>query len=279
MNCVFDRELPEAVSVAGDTRQEDGTAVRVNSKNYVAAIIRFQGESSASGTLELDLKTTGQPPSRLGVILYRRNAKHQLERISTPAWLKAVPIDSFGQLKFDFPAGRFKSGTEYQIYIYRANQKGTLVFRRITFKTRAGGKSMSLHYKNTPDLVGPVTRGPSGKPDFHIHLTGVDPAKSIREIVVTRPGGRWVSGDDVKKNFWMIDYYDSADFPARKNPRNNFGGALHSGLSCIDLVMEGGYAEGASYQCEVFYSDGTRDLWKAELEKPDRPLSAFPAPA
>ena len=271
LDCVFDRKLPAGISVAGDTRQENGTAVRVNSKYYVAAVIRFQGESSAAGTLELDLKTTGQPPSQLGVILYFRNAKRQLERISTPAWLKAVPIDSFGQMKFTFPAGRFKTGTEYQIYIYRANQKGTLIFRRISFKTQAGGKSISLHYKNTPDLVGPVTRGPSGKPDFHIHLTGVNPAKSIREIVVTRPGGRWVSGDDVKKNFWMIDYYDSADFPARKNPRNNFDGALHSGLSCIDLVMEGGYAEGASYQCEVFYSDGTKDIWKAELEKPERP--------
>jgi len=271
LDCVFDRGLPAGISVAGDTRQENGTAVRVNSKNYVAAVIRFQGESSAAGTLELDLKTIGQPPSLLGVILYFRNTKRQLERISTPAWLKAVPIDSFGQMKFTFPAGRFKTGTEYQIYIYRANQKGTLVFRRISFKTQASGKSISLHYKNTPDLVGPVTRGPSGKPDFHIHLTGVNPAKSIREVVVTRPGGRWVSGDDVKKNFWMIDYYDSADFPARKNPRNNFDGALHSGLSCIDLVMEGGYAEGASYLCEVFYSDGTKDIWKAELEKPERP--------
>ena len=124
LNCVFDRELPDAVSVAGDTRQEDGAAVRINSKNYVAAIIRFQGESSASGMLELDLKTTGQPPSRLGVILYRRDAKRVLERISTSAWLKAVPIDSFGQLTFNFPAGTFKSGTEYQIYIYRANQIG-----------------------------------------------------------------------------------------------------------------------------------------------------------
>lgn len=272
LNCVFDRELPAAVSVAGDTRQENGTAVRVNSKNYVAAVIRFDGETSASGSLELDLKTSGQPPSLLGVILYRRNAKRALERISTPAWLKAVPIDSFGQLTFNFPAGTFKSGTEYQIYIYRANQKGTLFFRRITFRTAKTEKSITLNYRNTPDLVGPLTRGPSGKPDFHIHLTGVNPAKSIREVVVTRPGGRWVSGDDVKKNFWMIDYYDSADFPARKNPRNNFDGAVHSGLSCLDLVMEGGYAEGASYRCEVFYSDGTKDIWKAELEKPDPPM-------
>lgn len=273
LNCVFDRELPDAVTVAGDTRREDGAAVRVNVKNYVAAIIRFQGESSASGTLELDLKTIGQPPTRLGVILYRRNAERALERISTPAWLKAVPIDSFGLLTFSFPAGTFKSGTEYRIYIYRANQKGTLIFRRITFKTARTEKSITLNYRNTPDLVGPVTRGPSGKPDFHIHLTGVDPAKSIREVVVTRPGGRWVSGDDVKKNFWMIDYYDSADFPARKNPRNNFDGAVHSGLSCIDLVMEGGYSEGASYLCEVFYADGSKDTWTAALKKPDPPMT------
>ena len=266
LNCTFDRALPKGVTVAGTVQKKDGVPVMVNSKNYVAAVLKFRGEDNTNGTLELDLMTTGQPPTTLGAILFRKD-KGKLVKISMFAWLKQIPRDSFGKMTFTFPPGRFKSGQDYEIYLYRANQKGTLIFRNITFKLEKVKRGIKVNYKNTPDLVGPLKSGPSGKPDFHIQITGVNPAKKIREIVVTCPGGRWVSGDDVKKNFWMIQYYDSADFPTRKNPKNNFNGVLHSNLSCIDMVFENSYVEGVQYLCEVFYSDGTVDQWKTEKEK------------
>lgn len=271
LNCTFDRELPSGVSVAGAVQKENGIPVKVNNKNYVAAIIRFAGEENAKGVLELDLMTEGQPPSSLGAMLYR-NENGKLVRISTLAWLKGVPRENYGKMTFNFAPGTFKKGQDYEIYLYRANQKGTLKFRKITLKLEKIERSIRVNYKNTPDLVGPLKSGPSGKPDFHIQITGVNPAKTIKEIVVTHSGGgRWVSGDDVKKNFWMIQYYDSADFPARRNPKNNFNGVTHSNLSCIDLVFENSYVAGAEYVCQVFYTDGTVDSWKSEKEKLDIP--------
>ena len=266
LNCTFDKKLPAGVSVSGTVQKKNGESVMVNSKNYVAAILRFSGEDNTSGTLELDLMTTGQPPTTLGAILFRKE-NGKLIKISMFAWLKAVPRENYGKMTFHFPPGRFKSGQDYEIYLYRANQKGTLIFRNISFKLEKVKRSIKVNYLNTPDLVGPLKSGPSGKPDFHIQLTGVNPSKKIKEIVVTRTGGRWVSGDDVKKNFWMIQYYDSADFPARKNPKTNFNGVTHTNLSCIDLVFEDSYKAGSEYVCEVFYTDGTVDKWKSEKEK------------
>ena len=270
LNCTFDRPLPSNVSVAGTVRNENGTFVKVNDKNYVASVITFIGEENADGILELELATVGQPPSLLGAMLYRKE-NGKLIRMSTLAWLKNVPRESFGTMTFKFAPGTFQKGVEYQIYIYRSNQKGTLKFRKIYFKTEKIGRSIRMNYKNTPDLVSPLQGVPSGKPDFHIQITGVNPAKSIKEIVVTRPGGRWVSGDDVKKNYWMIQYYDSADFPARRNPKNNFNGTLHKNLSCIDMVFEGSGSGNSEFLCQVFYSDGTVDSWKYEPEKEPPP--------
>ena len=270
LDCTFDKALPQEVSVAGTVKKENGVYVKVNDKNYVAAVISFKGEENAEGILELDIASDGQPPALLGSIMYRKD-DGKLVRMKTLAWLRNVPRETFGKMTFKFAAGTFKKGVDYQIYLYRANQKGILKFRRIYFKTQQIGRSIQMNYKNTPDLVGPLKAGPSGKPDFHIQITGVNPAKSIKEIVVTRPGGRWVSGDDVKKNYWMIQYYDSADFPARKNPKNNFNGTLHKGLSCIDMVFESTGTGNSEFLCQVFYSDGTVDTWKSEAEKIEMP--------
>ena len=72
LKCTFDRALPAGVSVAGTTQKINGTPVRVNAKNYVAAILHFKGEDNAQGILELDLMTQGQPPTTLGAILFRK---------------------------------------------------------------------------------------------------------------------------------------------------------------------------------------------------------------
>ena len=133
LNCTFDRALPKGVTVAGTVQKKDGVSVMVNSKNYVAAMLKFKGEDNTNGTLDLDLMTTGQPPTTLGAILFRKD-KGKLVKISMFAWLKQIPRDSFGKMTFTFPPGRFKSGQDYEIYLYRANQKGTLIFRNITFK-------------------------------------------------------------------------------------------------------------------------------------------------
>ena len=272
LNCSFNKALPKGVSVAGEIINEGSTAIKVNSKNYVAGIISFTLNKDSGGSLELDLCTVGQPPSLLGAILFKKENK-KLVRLSTLCWLKNVPRESYSKMNFNFPMGVFKKGIEYQIYLYRANQKGTLKFRSIYFKSKSIGRLIVMNYKNTPDLVGPFTSKPSGKPDFHIQITGVNPQKSIKEIEVTRPGSRWVSGDDVKKNYWMIQYYDSADFPTRKNPKNNFNGTLHRNLSCIDMVFESALPGNAEYTCKVYYSDGTVDTWVSKEEKtPPPPL-------
>ncbi|MBQ6472790.1 MAG: hypothetical protein IJJ33_12470 [Victivallales bacterium] len=268
--CAPDGQTPEWLVVHGVLQQGQDGPFLANREHYVTAVIAFTGEGGASGALELELCGLGLPLPQLGVILYEKTGDG-LERVCTSAWLKGIPADAWSRMKFDFPSGTFREGRAYRLYLYRANESGDFRLKAVRFQTRQAGHDISLHYENTPDLVGPLSRGPSGKPDFHIHLSGLEPKKSIREIVVSRPGGRWVSGDDVKKNYWMIDYYDAADFPMRRNPRNNFDGALHQGLRCIDLVMEGGYAEGASYLCEVFYSDGTKEEFHAELPRPPRP--------
>lgn len=274
INCTFDKKLPPGVTVNGTIQQENGVFVKVNNKNYVAATIAFNGEENTAGILDLDLATFGTPQTKLGIILYRRAENKKLVPVSTLTWMKTVPSESFGQMTFKFAPGTFQKDTEYQIYLFRANQKGTLKIRKISFKTQKIGHSITMNYKKTPDLVGPLAAGPSGKPDFHIQITGVNPAKSIKEIVVTRPGCRWVSGDDVKKNYWMLQYYDSSDFPARKNPKNNFNGTLHKNLSCIDMVFESVNPPVSDFLCEVFYSDGTVDSWKYEVKKE----SPSPAP-
>ena len=266
LKATFDKALPKGISIAGKIVKENSNNVIVNNKNYVAGNITFTCNETSGGSLELELCTVGQPPTLLGGILYKKENK-KLVRISTLCWLKSIPQESYKKITFNFPLGTFKKGIEYQIYLYRANQKGTLKFKSISLVTKAVGRSIVMNYKNTPDLVSPLIGKPSGKPDIHIQITGVNPNKSIKEIEVTRPGGRWVSGDDVKKNYWLVQYYDSADFPARKNPKNNFNGVLHTNLSCIDLVFECGHPRNTQFTCKVYYSDGTVDTWTSIEEK------------
>ena len=185
--CDFGKELPKWITTTCPIVDEGGDHI-LNCEKYVAAVIRFEGESSAEGLLEMEIMAAGQPPSQLGIILYDHE-DGKLHRLQTIAWLKNVSRDSFGKMGFVFPAGTFKSGKLYDIYLYRANSMGRLKLRSISFRTKAVGKTMTLNYKNTPDLVGPLSHGPSGKPDFHIHLTGLDSQKSIKEVVVTRQAG------------------------------------------------------------------------------------------
>ena len=155
LNCSFDKPLPTGVSVAGTVQKINSETVKVNSKNYVAAVLNFNGEDNTSGLLELDLMTTGQPPTRLGAILYRKE-NGKLIKISMFAWLKSVPRENFGKMSFKFAPGTFKTGQNYEIYLYRSNQKGTLIFRNITLKLEKVKRRITVNYKNTPDLVGPL---------------------------------------------------------------------------------------------------------------------------
>ena len=156
INCTFDKKLPPGVTVNGTIQQENGVFVKVNNKNYVAATIAFNGEENTAGTLELDLATFGTPQTRLGIILYRRAENKKLVPVSTLTWMKVIPSESFGQMTFKFAPGTFQKNTEYQIYLFRANQKGTLKIRKISFKTQKIGHSITMNYKKTPDLVGPL---------------------------------------------------------------------------------------------------------------------------
>ena len=147
LNCTFDKKLPAGVKVNGTLEQENGTSVMVNNKSYVAAIIPFIGEADSEGILEIELATVGEPLSKLGGFLYRRE-NGKLVTVKNFVWLKNVPRDDFGKMTFKFAPGSFQQGTEYQIYLFRANQKGTLKIRSINFKTGKVGKSIQMNYNN-----------------------------------------------------------------------------------------------------------------------------------
>ena len=133
--CEFGKEIPKAFSTACPIAEENGEHF-LNCERYVAGILSFEGVDGAEAALEMELMAAGQPPARLGVIVFRKDEKGKLVRLSTPAWLQVLPEDSFVKKSFSFPAGTFKSGEKYQIYIYRANGKGQLKMRRLHFQAK-----------------------------------------------------------------------------------------------------------------------------------------------
>ena len=143
IDLAFDKKMPAGVSVQGTVQQEDGASVLVNDKNYYVGIIPFDGEEGVGGTLEFELKSAGEPAGQLGIItdmevlrsIAYENGK--LKTVSMPTWMRKVPSDKYTKLTFNFKPGTFKAGQKYQIYFYRSNQKGTLKFKRVLFKTAA----------------------------------------------------------------------------------------------------------------------------------------------
>ncbi len=136
IDLAFDKKMPAGVSVQGTVQQEDGASVLVNDKNYYVGIIPFDGEEGVGGTLEFELKSAGEPAGQLGIILFQ-NENGKLKTVSMPTWMRKVPSDKYTKLTFNFKPGTFKAGQKYQIYFYRSNQKGTLKFKRVLFKTAA----------------------------------------------------------------------------------------------------------------------------------------------
>ena len=136
INCTFDQKVPAGVSVQGSVQQDDGASVLVNDKNYYVAIIAFNGEDNVGGTLECEIKSAGEPAGQLGIILFQ-NENGKLKNIAMPTWMRKVPSDKYTKLAFNFKPGTFKANQKYQIYLYRSNQKGALMFKSVSFKTVA----------------------------------------------------------------------------------------------------------------------------------------------
>ena len=140
IDCDFSGKLPAGLNVSGTVQQENGVSVLVNDSKYVVGILGFAGEEGAGGTLTLSLTTTGDVPSKLGVILYQKEKGGKLNRISTPAWLKTIPTDEYTEMTFAIKEGTFKADANYQLYFYRANQKGVLKLKHLSFKTIPAAK-------------------------------------------------------------------------------------------------------------------------------------------
>lgn len=139
INCTFDQKAPSGVSFYGTVQQEDGVSVLVNDKTYYAGIIAFDGEDNVGGQLEFELKSAGEPAGQFGIIIFR-NENGKLKNIAMPTWMRKVPADKYTKLTFNLKAGLFKAGEKYQIYFYRSNQKGSLKFKSVSFKTVAPAK-------------------------------------------------------------------------------------------------------------------------------------------
>lgn len=139
LNCTFDKKLPAGASISGTVQQENGTSVMVNDKTYFVGILAFDGEEGAGGTLEFDISTSGEPASKLGVILYQKE-NGKLKRLATPAWMRNIPKDKYTKMTFNFKPGTFKANQKYEIYFYRSNQKGAMKLKQVLFKTVTAAK-------------------------------------------------------------------------------------------------------------------------------------------
>lgn len=139
MNWQPGKKVPGA-DIFGKVQKDAGTSVLVKADGYYFAILKFKGEKDAGGNLELELATTGNPASQLGIILYERDAKKKLQRVVTPAWAKNISKDKYTKMTFKIAPKTFKAGKNYEMYLYRSNQKGTLKLKSLIFKTTHAAK-------------------------------------------------------------------------------------------------------------------------------------------
>jgi len=110
---------------------------------------------------------------------------------------------------------------------------------------------------------------PSGKPDWHALLAGLDPKRTVVGFWVVADGGesRWSSTRDSFR--WALAYFDHDEFVRRTSrhlaPKllNNMDGATQTGLSRVDLLFEPNHddAYGMSFLATAFYEDGSTAKW------------------
>ena len=135
LDCTFDKKQPAGLSISGTVLQEDDTAVLVNDKGYYIGILAFKAEEDAGGELILDISTSGNPPSQLGVILHEKLDNGKLKALKHLAWHRKITADKFQTVTIKIDPGTLKAGKKYDIYFYRSNKKGALKLKRVQFKT------------------------------------------------------------------------------------------------------------------------------------------------
>jgi hypothetical protein len=135
LDCTFDKKQPAGVSIQGKIQQEDGASVLVNENGYYIGILSFVAEEGVSGTLTMDLTTTGNPASLLGVILHEKQDNGKLKAVKHLAWHRKIAQDKYQTITFNIAPELLKTGKKYDIYFYRSNQKGALKIKRIQLKT------------------------------------------------------------------------------------------------------------------------------------------------
>ncbi len=260
------------------TRLLDDDCSNEASLEYIVFSRTIQCQPFQDVLVSVECRSESDPPATIGALLHPQGSKGLRSKAipSQESWLSAAGKENFIVALFHFPAASLTAEGAYSLSLYRSNQKGELLLGKISVRQFPNQAAIEFYYENTPDIVSPLSSGPSGVPDYYIRLNRVNAAKGIRELEITNTtGGRWVSGPDVKKNFWYIEYYDQADFPARISPRNNLQGEVHRGLSRLDVLFESvGVAPlGVTYHCTVHYDDGTKDTWSICPGQPE------PAPA
>lgn len=140
LDCTFDKKQPAGVSFTGTVKQENGASVMVNDKSYYVGILSFTADKNAGATLSIEISTTGNPASQLGIILLEKQANGKLKPIKHLTWARNLAKDKYENLKYTIAPGILKEGQKYDIYVYRSNQKGTLKLKRINFKTTPAAK-------------------------------------------------------------------------------------------------------------------------------------------
>ena len=120
------KQVQRAVKAMDMPKDENG---------YYIGILSFVAEEGVSGTLTMDLTTTGNPASLLGVILHEKQDNGKLKAVKHLAWHRKVAQDKYQTLTFNIAPELLKAGKKYDIYFYRSNQKGALKIKRVQFKT------------------------------------------------------------------------------------------------------------------------------------------------
>ena len=150
---------------------------------YVCAAIKINCLAYQDVVLEFNAKTVGTPAATVGAILYRHESG-ELKILSRSQWLHPVRAGEYGPVRVEFPGHCVVTDGEYEIYLYRSNQQGALYLDTARISQKPVDKKISFSFLDTPDLVSPLKPGPSGMRDYHLAVTGVNPHKGIKEVVV-----------------------------------------------------------------------------------------------
>lgn len=135
LNFQFDKKFPAGSFINGTVQQENGASVIVNNKRYDVGYFSFTGEKISNAVMKIEVSSEGNPATTLGVILYELGEKSKLKLLKHLTWGRKISTTKYDKFTFNIAPKTIVPGKKYRVYIYRANQKGTLKIKSLNFKT------------------------------------------------------------------------------------------------------------------------------------------------